>query len=80
MAPLPARFVTTLGGTRAGFGRAGAANPVTVPTAEVAANVTAALAAGTGGPAGSVLISGTGAIAAEIHGARIVRTAEGRTR
>lgn len=37
--------VTTLGGTRAGFGRAGAANPVTVPAAEVVANVTAALAA-----------------------------------
>ncbi len=120
--------VTTLGGTRAGFGRAGAANPVTVPAAEVAANLTAALAAalstvvaglfgaavagaagasrpavlqaafdtlgvrcplrvvgdavvafaaGTGKPAGSVLISGTGAIAAEIGDGRIVRTADG---
>lgn len=37
----------------------------------------AAFAAGTGEPAGSVLISGTGAIAAEIRGARIVRTADG---
>jgi glucosamine kinase len=120
--------VTTLGGTRAGFGRAGAANPVTVPAPEVAANVTAALtaalstvdrtrigaavagaagasrpavvqaafdalgvrcplrvvgdavvafAAGTADPAGSVLISGTGAVAAEIRDGRIVRTADG---
>ncbi|BCB87077.1 BadF/BadG/BcrA/BcrD ATPase family protein [Phytohabitans suffuscus] len=120
--------VTTLGGTRAGYGRAGAANPVTVPAAEAAANLTAALtaalstvdvariraavagaagasrpavlqaafdalgvrcpllvvgdavvafAAGTGEPAGSVLIAGTGAVAAEIRDRRIVRTADG---
>lgn len=120
--------VTTLGGTRAGFGRAGAANPVTVPAAEAAANLTAAIsaalstvdasrigaavagaaggsrpavlqaafdtlgvqcplhvvgdaevafAAGTGEPDGSVLISGTGAVAAEISGGRIFRTADG---
>ncbi|BCB81694.1 hypothetical protein Pflav_081040 [Phytohabitans flavus] len=37
--------VTTLGGTRAGSGRAGAANPVTVPASEAAANLTAALTA-----------------------------------
>jgi glucosamine kinase len=120
--------VTTLGGTRAGFGRAGAANPVTVPAAEVAANLTTALAAalstvdatrigaavagaagasrpavlqaafdtlgvrcplrvvgdvvvafaaGTDEPAGSVLVSGTGAIAAEIRDGRIARIADG---
>jgi len=120
--------VTTLGGTRAGFGRAGAANPVTVPAAEAAANLTAALtaalstvdsarigaavagaagasrpavlqaafetsgvrcplrvvgdalvafAAGTGEAAGSVLISGTGAVAAEIRDGHIARTADG---
>ncbi|MFC0530605.1 N-acetylglucosamine kinase [Phytohabitans kaempferiae] len=120
--------VTTLGGTRAGSGRAGAANPVTVPAAEVAANLTAALtealstvdraevgaavagaagasrpavlraafdtlgvrcplhvvgdavvafAAGTDAPAGSVLISGTGAVAAEVREGDLVRTADG---
>ncbi|GAA4150132.1 BadF/BadG/BcrA/BcrD ATPase family protein [Phytohabitans flavus] len=120
--------VTTLGGTRAGSGRAGAANPVTVPASEAAANLTAALtaalstvdtdrigaavagaagasrpaviqaafdtlgvrcplrvvgdaevafAAGTGEPAGSVLISGTGAVAAEISEGGIVRIADG---
>ncbi|MDQ7907223.1 BadF/BadG/BcrA/BcrD ATPase family protein [Phytohabitans sp. ZYX-F-186] len=120
--------VTTLGGTRAGSGRAGAANPVTVPAAEAAANLTAALtaalstvdvarigaavagaaggsrpavlqaafdtlgvrcplrvvgdaviafAAGTTEPAGSVLISGTGAVAAEIRAGTIACTADG---
>jgi N-acetylglucosamine kinase-like BadF-type ATPase len=121
-------LVTTLDGARVGFGAAGAGNPVTVPAAEAAANIAAALtaalagvaredivsavagaagasrpapiekamsyadircplrvvgdvviayAAGADAPHGSVLVSGTGAVAAEIRESAVVRLADG---
>lgn len=118
-------LVTTLDGTRVGFGRAGAGNPVTVPLPLAMANISAAVdealsnvdrsriraavigsagsarlqdlsfpwgvpvavrivgdvvvafAAGTTEDAGTVLISGTGAVAAHIQQAQITRVADG---
>ncbi|GIF96409.1 N-acetylglucosamine kinase [Catellatospora citrea] len=127
-------LITTLDGARAGFGRAGAGNPVSVPLADAVASVADAVraalsgldpsevraavmgiagtgrfadpvvaaafgqafaglgltvpvrpvgdvlvayAAGTAEPSGSVLISGTGAIAARIESGEMTGTADG---
>lgn len=119
-------LVTTLDGTRVGYGRAGAGNPVTVPLPVATANVSAALAealsdvdparivaavagaagssgfqvlqpvfaslrcpvrvvgdvvvafaAGTVEATGSVLIAGTGAVAAEIENFEMTRVSDG---
>ncbi|GAA1367982.1 N-acetylglucosamine kinase [Catellatospora chokoriensis] len=127
-------LITTLDGARAGFGRAGAGNPVSVPLADAVASVADAVraalsgldpsevrsavmgiagtgrfadpvvaaafgqafaglgltvpvrpvgdvlvayAAGTAEPSGSVLISGTGAIAARIDAGEMTGTADG---
>jgi glucosamine kinase len=68
-------------------GAAGAANPEPVERVLRAAGITCpvrvvgdavtAFAAGTDEPAGTVLIAGTGAVAASVDGDRLVRTADG---